>query len=434
MIVTGRQDAHPFQLAVEGYAPWHERAAILAKPEGMDLFLRYVQSTVPYYSGLIATGHLSLSDFPLITKRNLVANCAQFVAHPVDEKLQLFSTTSGTTGPVLEIRIDLATWYDENCASYATVFAIIPGLTGFLHPGKLAVALVTNKPGRERLAIPLPSLKFGVFERFPIGESVNNHLDTLQYLSHACVPVLYGKPTYLLELLELSGQHPELKIQPQAILTSGENLFRDVRARLETHFGCKVYDAYISTEGGLMALECPYHTGLHVQTNRVVLEVLQLNGEVTTQGYGEILLTNLVNWTTAIVRYRTGDFGSLALAECPCGFKGPTFKELQGREARCFAVGDSLCSADSLDEILLQFPLKEFQMEQEESSAFVFRWVPKDDVKTDPGLERQMLSALASVLGCVSVRSSRQERITLPGGKVRRYIPFSGKLDPVPFS
>ena len=73
------------------------------------------------------------------------------------------------------------------------------------------------------------------------------------------------------------------------------------RAKIEAWLGGRVYNAYISTEGGLIGMECEHRTGLHVMENRVQLEVLRaetgLDGVETLRREGApIPLRPLPRW------------------------------------------------------------------------------------------------------------------------------------------
>src|SRR5207244_4441507 len=104
-------------------------------------------------------------------------------------------------------------------------------------------------------------------------------------------PLLCGMPSSLLDFTRLDQTvqlEPYARL-PIAIFVSGESLFGDTRQQLEQWFGCKVYEGYTSSEGGLIALECRYGRGLHVQNWRVKLEVLDEKGNLSNEGAGELV-------------------------------------------------------------------------------------------------------------------------------------------------
>ena len=119
--------------------------------------------------------------------------------------------------------------------------------------------------------------------------------------------------------------------QPLAVFTTAEKLYPDMRERIGTVFGCDVYDAYGLNDGGLGAYECSEHSGLHIDTERAVMEVVDKNGNQLESGEGEILATSLYNFAMPFIRYDTGDLGHVIDDVCGCGRGYKLLKEVVGR-------------------------------------------------------------------------------------------------------
>jgi phenylacetate-CoA ligase len=216
------------------------------------------------------------------------------------------------------------------------------------------------------------------------------------------------------------------RVSPVAIFVSGENLFDNVRRRLEQWFQCPVYSAYTSTEGGLIAIECRYHTGLHIQECRAQVEILDSSGTLSTEGTGEIVLTNFMNWAMPFVRYRTGDHADIRRVSCACGFVGPTIVEIYGREAVYFTISSRRIDPRILDTDLAQLPLKEYMVIQEGAGQFRVKWTSDiTDINQDE-VERLIANIIHNRLGEVRLQIQRVELLTSPGQKVNRYICIVG--------
>ncbi len=112
----------------------------------------------------------------------------------------------------------------------------------------------------------------------------------------------------------------------KAVFTTAEPLFDFQRKTIEAAFGCRVAVEYGCRDGGLVALECP-EGGLHVFAESMHVEILDPDAE----GRGEIVLTNFDSLAFPIIRYRTGDIGSLDPTPCPCGRTLPTLRSVEGR-------------------------------------------------------------------------------------------------------
>lgn len=133
--------------------------------------------------------------------------------------------------------------------------------------------------------------------------------------------------TFALFLRRQGLEAPRLR----AIISSGETLFEHQRALAEEVFGCRVFNRYGNMEVGDIAHECEVHDGLHVNAERVHVEIER--DPSLPDGTGDIVVTDLDNWSMPILRYRTEDLGRWheAPTDCPCGRPLPRLAEVQGR-------------------------------------------------------------------------------------------------------
>jgi phenylacetate-CoA ligase len=127
------------------------------------------------------------------------------------------------------------------------------------------------------------------------------------------------------------------------VLTTGEMLYEHQRRELERLFGADVSDYYGCNEVGAMAFECEAGTK-HITDEHVILEVVDANGHPVWDKPGRILLTDLDNFLTPLIRYEVGDVGVITREPCPCGRGLTVLKEIEGRtqDAVRNARGDKL--------------------------------------------------------------------------------------------
>jgi phenylacetate-CoA ligase len=144
--------------------------------------------------------------------------------------------------------------------------------------------------------------------------------------------VIYGLPSALLEAgYWLSAAHEEPAVS--AVFTSGELLDGDTRQKLRELYGSSVFDVYGSSETKEVAWECQAG-GMHINQDVTWVEILDPEGHRLPEGAeGEIVVTLLVNRAMPMVRYRTGDLGSLLTGGCSCGFALPRLGVVTGRQA-----------------------------------------------------------------------------------------------------
>ncbi len=119
--------------------------------------------------------------------------------------------------------------------------------------------------------------------------------------------------------------------RPTAVFTTAEKLFPYMRDTISRVFACDVYDGYGLNDGGVSAYECSEHSGLHIDTERSVTEVVDSNGCQVDEGEGQILATSLHNYSMPFIRYETGDDVSITDEKCNCGRSYSLLDEVVGR-------------------------------------------------------------------------------------------------------
>jgi len=62
--------------------------------------------------------------------------------------------------------------------------------------------------------------------------------------------------------------------KPEAIFTTSEKLHPFMRPVISKAFNCDVFDGYGLFDGGISANECHKHTGLHIDTEPALLEIM----------------------------------------------------------------------------------------------------------------------------------------------------------------
>lgn len=123
-------------------------------------------------------------------------------------------------------------------------------------------------------------------------------------------------------------------LRPRALQTSAEVLTPAARARLETTFGCAVFDRYGCREVGNIAHECDAHQGLHILAENNLVELVDADGRAVAPGQlGRIVVTNLNNYAMPFIRYEVGDLGVAAAQACACGRGLPLLTTMVGRAA-----------------------------------------------------------------------------------------------------
>ena len=90
-------------------------------------------------------------------------------------------------------------------------------------------------------------------------------------------------------------------------------------------------DLYSANEVGYIAFRCREQGALHVQSESLLVEVLDDAGQPCAPGEtGRVVVTSLHNLATPLLRYEIGDYAEVG-APCKCGRGLPVLARVQGR-------------------------------------------------------------------------------------------------------
>ena len=110
------------------------------------------------------------------------------------------------------------------------------------------------------------------------------------------------------------------------IFFGGERVSAGLRARIKsmlTSLGSRnpeIFATYAFTEGKVAWIECREQSGYHLYPDMEYIEIVDKNGEnAAEEEKGEIVYTALDFRGTVVLRYKTGDIGSITYEKCSCG-------------------------------------------------------------------------------------------------------------------
>ena len=122
--------------------------------------------------------------------------------------------------------------------------------------------------------------------------------------------------------------------------TFGEVLEPRARDACRAAWGVPLVDMYSSQEVGYIALQCPEHETYHVQSENLLVEIVDDDGEPCRPGeVGRVVVTTLHNFATPLLRYELGDFAEVGEA-CPCGRGLPVLTRVLGRQRNMLTLPD----------------------------------------------------------------------------------------------
>ena len=125
------------------------------------------------------------------------------------------------------------------------------------------------------------------------------------------------------------------------VTTIGEVLGAETRDEVRRAWDVPVLDIYSAQEVGAIALQCPAGERYHVQSERLLLEVIDERGAPCGPGQvGRVLVTPLYNYAMPLLRYELGDRAEVG-EDCPCGRGLPVLARILGRERNGLLVAAS---------------------------------------------------------------------------------------------
>ena len=167
---------------------------------------------------------------------------------------------------------------------------------------------------------------------------------------------------------------------PKAIISSAQGLPDNVRELIETGFDTKVYDKYGAREFSGIAYQCGQSPDHHVVDETYIVELLVDDRPAEPGEIGEVVITDLSNFSVPLIRYRIGDL-AVAVDEstpCPCGRHLSRIGRIEGRTQAIVHCANGSWLPSSL---FLHFfkdyehAVRFFQIRQERRGEFVLKIV-----------------------------------------------------------
>jgi phenylacetate-CoA ligase len=337
---------------------WSRPKLLAYQQERLDHALRHAVETSPYYreklGDLVARG-APLHEFPVLTKRDLMANFDRIVADPQltrnvierhvdgpDCGTRLFgryhvAATGGTSG-----ERGMFAYGDDGWLS------VIANIVRFQR-------MLGVTPAIRNIGIGAPSpihLSYRFYAELRAGRPEVPQLDVTMPVAHVVEALNRYQPEALttypsfMRVLAHEQQSGRLRIAPRFFRSGAETLLPEVREIVRATWNIPVFNGYASTEVGVMAQECPHQTGLHLAEDLTVYEVADEQDRPLGAGVPgrKLLVTTLTNPVLPLIRYELTDIVALAKGDCPCGLPFARLQSVEGRreEVLQFAQADRI--------------------------------------------------------------------------------------------
>jgi phenylacetate-CoA ligase len=296
-----------------------------------------------------------LAELPFIDKSRLRDAFPFGLLRVPVTALARIHASSGTHGKPTVVgytRADLEAWTElmARCMTLAGVRA------GMLVHNANTYGLFTGghgfHQGAERIGAPILPASGGFTAR---------HAMLLHDLG---AQVLVATPSYALVIAQAvrDAGIDAASLKLELGLFGGEAWTDDLREEIERELpGIRAVNFYGLSElcGPGVAAEClEVRDGLHVHEDHFLVEVIDPeSGAALGEGVeGELVFTTLVKEAMPLLRYRTGDIGSMTLESCACGRTTARIRGLRGRRDDMITVRGVNLFPSNVEHLLLSVP------------------------------------------------------------------------------
>ncbi len=221
------------------------------------------------------------------------------------------------------------------------------------------------------------------------------------------------------------------KLNLKAVSTTCEVLQDFHRKKFKDVFGCETFNQYGCVEINLIAQECNYHQGLHINQESVIFEVMDEKINTNSRSR-KVIITDLDNFVMPFIRYQNGDICTLlSNKKCPCGRELPLIKNIEGR------IGDIICTPTGValhpeffthllneSKISFKYNLKKYQVIQESQLELIWNLVL--DRKLNNNDKKSLEMYIEKFLPAMDVKINIVDEI--PNEKSGKFIYVKSKI------
>jgi phenylacetate-CoA ligase len=380
--------------------------------ERLRKLLEHAYRSVPYYRRVFRENgfHPShfkdakdLSKVPLLSKENVRSNLYFDLFSKNQKKRRLLKiATSGSTGQPFVVYADRF----QLEVRFATTLRQLTW-TGWQF-GDRQVRLWHQRLGMTKSQVFKERIDaFFMRRRFiPAFEITDTNIDDFIGVIEKTNPVLIDGYAESLNFLAGYLKTRKLRASPKAVMSSAQILPEQSRQVIEENLGSRVFDKYGSREFSGIAYECKDSPGLHhVMDESYVLEILVGGRNAVPGEVGEIVITDLNNYSVPLIRYRIGDLAEcVPQGNCPCGRQLSQIGKIQGRtQAIVHCQGDLWIPGTFFAHFFKDFDsvIFQFQIFQEIRGSFTLKFIRGSDF-TEKSM-KDVLSKLKQYIGETTV-------------------------------
>ena len=166
--------------------------------------------------------------------------------------------------------------------------------------------------------------------------STGNTKKQLTMMRDLGVTAICCTPSYLMYLAEAIEEQGILNdLVLKSAICGAEPWTENMRREIERRLHIDAHDIYGLSEvmGPGVAGDCQYHTGLHINEDHFLAEIVSAETlkPIPDGETGELVFTTLTKEALPLIRYRTKDLTSITHEKCECGRTTARLSRFKGR-------------------------------------------------------------------------------------------------------
>ncbi len=266
----------------------------------------------------------NIEDFPVIDKNVLITRSKEFEAQNYTNKKTKTVSTSGSTSIALKVK------QNKNKTTRNTADSIYFGeIAGFKIGYKLLYLrnwdVNLKKSSLTKFIQNIEELEVVDLNDHYIGNIVNkikSDKSTKGWLGYSSGYELVCK------YLDKTSSKP-INSYVKSIIAMSEGVNKYTKESMSKYFNASLVSRYSNSENGIIAQQKTNSEFFSINWASYYVEIFKIDEDIPAEKgeAGRIIVTDLYNYATPLIRYDTGDVGTIDYAVTP-----PVLKNIEGRK------------------------------------------------------------------------------------------------------
>ena len=282
--------------------------AAVRREKNLNAILQHAVASTEFYKSKY--GCKSLTDFPVINKSLVRTSFKSFISHKFKESDLVPVVTSGSTGTPFKV------YHDRNKKLRNSADAIyFAHLAGYALGNRIIYLKIWVK---DKMKSPF---HFWMENTIPVDviklddTQIAGLLDTLEHDTSTFMIVGYASALDLVCKYLERNYKGAVKTHVKSVIAISETLNDHTKESFHKYFRVPAISRYSNLENGIIAQQERAGSGTYiVNTASYVVEILKMDSDEQAEpGHlGRIVVTDLFNYGMPMIRYDTGDIGTLS--------------------------------------------------------------------------------------------------------------------------